>query len=220
MAGIANAGVSSIWTLTSDYDYRGVTQSDENPALQASFDYSHEASGWYIGAWASNVKFPGYDGRLEVDLTTGFAGTTEGGLDWDAGLVWYTYPTSEASETKSKILDYPEIYASLGYGPFHGKIWYSNDFGGTDETGLYVDLNGTFPLPNNFSILTHVGHSSGDAIDVLYNDSYFDYSAGIGYSAGNFELALRYVGTDIDNDLGYDDRVIFSIETTFPWGEK
>lgn len=216
-AGTAKAEVGSTWALTSDYDYRGVTQSDEDPALQASFDYSH-ASGWYFSAWASSIKLPGYDGRIELDLSSGFAGTTQGGLDWDAGLLWYTYPGSDASGSELALANFPEIYFGLGRGPVNGKIAYSNDFGGTGEDGWYVELNGTLPLPDKFAILAHVGHSGGKAIDALYEGSYFDYSVGIGYTAGNFALSLRYHGNDIDDALGYGNRVIFAVETTLPWG--
>jgi uncharacterized protein (TIGR02001 family) len=218
-AGAANAEVSSTWTLTNDYDFRGVTQTDEDPAVQASVDFATD-SGWYIGAWASNVDFPGYDGSLEVDLYTGFSGASEGGLGWDVGLIWYTYPGSDNSATESEVLDFPEIYGSLSFGPFKGKLWYSNDFGGTDESSAYLEGNLTVPLPQNFSLLAHAGYSDGDAIDVLYGDSYFDYSAGVGYTAGKFNLALKYVGNDIDGDVYDDSRLIFTIATTFPWGAE
>ena len=52
-----------------------------------------------------------------------------------------------------------------------------------------------------------------------YGDSYVDYAVGFGYTAGNFELALKYVGQDIDSSYDLDDRVIFTIATTFPRGE-
>src|SRR5262245_8155981 len=92
-AGIANAGVSSTITATSDYDFRGITQSAKDPAIQASLDFAMD-SGWYIGAWASNVDFgDAADVNYEVDLYTGFSGSTgEGGLGWDVGIVAYTYP--------------------------------------------------------------------------------------------------------------------------------
>lgn len=217
-AGAASAGVSSTVTLTNDYDFRGITQTDEDPAVQASLDFAHD-SGWYVGAWASNVDFPGYDGDVELDLYTGFSGSSEGGLGWDAGLIWYTYPGSDDSATAFKIPNFPEIYGSLSYGMFKGKIWYSNDFGGTDESSIYLDANATIPLPENFSILAHLGYSDGDAIDALYGDSYTDYSIGVGYTAGNFNLGLKYVGTDgVDESLGLEDsRVVFTIATTFPW---
>jgi len=216
LTGTANAQFSSAWTLASDYDYRGITQSDENPALQISLDYSH-ASGWYLGAWASNVKFQGYDGRLELDLAGGFTGTTQGGLEWDAGLMWYTYPGSAATESQAGLADFPEVYFALGRGPVRGRIRYSHDFSGTGETGLYVEVNTKFRLPSHFCVLAHVGHSSGRAIDRLYQAAYVDYSAGIGYSAGNFDLALRYLGNDTDPAFGYRGRAMVTIETRFPW---
>jgi uncharacterized protein (TIGR02001 family) len=214
-AGAANAGVSSTWTATSDYDFRGFTQTDEDPALQASIDFATD-SGWYIGAWASNVDFPGYDGSLELDLYTGFSGGEEDGLGWDVGLIWYNYPDSDGSDTESKIPDFPEIYGKLSYGMFSGKVWYSNDFGGSDEDAIYVQGDASIPLPANFTFDLHAGYSFGDYWD-NGGSEYMDYSAGVGYALGNFNLSLKYVDTDID---GLDtDRVIFTVATTFPWGE-
>src|SRR5689334_541402 len=89
-AGAANAGVSSTWTATNDYDFRSYSQSANDPALQASIDYAHD-SGWYIGAWASNVDFGGSDPDLELDLYTGFTKTFENKFGFDVGAVDYTY---------------------------------------------------------------------------------------------------------------------------------
>jgi uncharacterized protein (TIGR02001 family) len=79
-AATASAGVSSTWTLASDYDFRGITQTAQDPARQASLDYAHD-SGWYVGGWASNVDFCAQgatgclDADYELDLYTGFAGS-------------------------------------------------------------------------------------------------------------------------------------------------
>jgi uncharacterized protein (TIGR02001 family) len=216
----ANAGVTSTWTLTSDYDFRGITQTAQDPAVQGSVDYASD-SGWYLGAWGSNVDFGDADVDLEVDLYTGFTGTSEGGLGYDVGLVYYAYPDESD-------FDYAEIYGSLSKDWFKGKVWYSPDFGGDTTAGdteaFYVEGNGTFPLPNDFSVLAHVGYSFGD----YWKDSdseYFDYSLGVGYTAGNFNLALKWVdGSDLevadgtpDDVFSSESRVIFSIATTFPW---
>src|SRR5690349_24575363 len=83
-ATVANAGVSSTWTLTNDYDFRGNSQSAKDPAVQGSVDYASD-SGWYVGAWGSNVDFGPADVDLEVDVYTGFAGESEGGLGYDVG---------------------------------------------------------------------------------------------------------------------------------------
>lgn len=230
-AGAANAELSSTWTLTNDYDFRGITQSAKDPAVQPSIDFATE-SGWYIGAWASNVDF-GDDVDYEVDLYTGFTGGEEDGLGWDVGLVYYAYPDDSD-------INFPEIYGSLTYDWFEGKLWYSNDFGGSSEDAIYAEANATVPLPANFSILVHVGYSLGDYWDAVgadvsaevedetgvnpgWDGEYIDYSVGVGYTVGNFDLALKYIDTDGDLEdpgdvLNNEGRVIFTIATTFSRG--
>ena len=219
-ASAAHAGVTSTWTATNDYDFRGNSQSAKDPALQASVDYAAD-SGWYIGAWASNVDFgSAVDVDYELDVYTGFTGTTgEGGLTYDAGIVGYTYPDESD-------FNYLEIYGSLSKDWFKGKIWYSNDFGGKTTAGdtpaWYVEANATFPLPANFSVLLHAGYSTGDYWDDIAGDDALDYSAGVGYTLGNFNLALKYVDTESDYQVRDDvfsneGRVIFTVATTFPW---
>src|SRR5688572_5316571 len=107
VAGATQAGVTSTWTATSDYDFRGITQSSQDPALQGSLDYAHD-SGWYLGAWGSNVDFGPGDPNLEIDVYTGFTKTLESGFNYDVGAVWYAYP----SETD---LNYVEIYGGAGF---------------------------------------------------------------------------------------------------------
>ena len=189
----AHAGVSSTVTATSDYDFRGITQTAQDPAIQASIDYAH-ASGWYVGAWASNVDFCAsgasgcLDANYELDLYTGFTGTLGKGVGWDAGLIYYTYEKSD--------YNYPEIYASLSKDWFKAKLSYSNDFGGDttrgDTPAYYVEAAATIPLPNNFSVLAHAGYSWGDYWDELDDAGtgrpYFDYSLGLGYTAKQFNL--------------------------------
>lgn len=217
-AGAANAGVSSTWTLTNDYDFRGNSQSAKDPALQGSIDYAAE-NGFYVGAWGSNVDFGLDEPDYEVDVYAGFTGGED--LVWDAGIVYYAYP-------QEGDFDYIEIYGSLAKDWFKGKLWYSNDFGGDstpgDTAAWYAEANATFPLPADFSILLHAGYSTGDYWDDIYTDDLIDYSVGVGYSVGNFNLALKYVDTDSDVEVTSDafnneGRVVFTIATTFPWGD-
>lgn len=227
--GAANAGVTATVTATNDYDFRGNSQSAKDPALQASVDYAAD-SGWYVGAWASNVDFgPAVDVDYELDLYTGFTGSTgEGGWTYDAGIVAYTYPDESD-------FNYLEIYGSLAKDWFKGKLWYSNAFGGNAAEDLarfntgddsvsawYLEGNATIPLPADFSVLLHAGFSTGDYWDNAFLDDQFDYSVGVGYTVGNFNLALKYVDTDSDTVVTTDEfnnegRVIFTIATTFPW---
>ena len=72
ISGVSQAQFSSTWTVVSDYDYRGVSQSAKDPALQGSADYAFGDSGFAIGAWASNVDW-GVDEDVEVDVYASYA---------------------------------------------------------------------------------------------------------------------------------------------------
>jgi len=230
-AATANAEVSGTVTAVSDYDFRGVSLSAKDPALQASIDYAHD-SGFYAGAWASNIDYgSSIDGDIELDLYLGFAGETEGGMGWDAGIVWYTYPDSSSSMTAASIADYPEIYAGISFGPVELKQWYTDDYGGSGLGALYTEMNYSFELPADFGLNLHLGYNYDNGIKASYGTKFFDFAIGVAKTVGNFDLELKFTGTELDEeDYGLlpgenfpdvfnpEPRVLFSISTTFPWG--
>jgi uncharacterized protein (TIGR02001 family) len=238
VAGATQAGVTTTWTAVSDYDFRGITQSAGDPALQASLDYAND-SGWYVGAWGSNIKFgvdpaSGLDDpKFELDVYAGFTKSLDSGLSYDLGGVYYTYP----EETD---FNYAELYAGLGYTDksglsIKGKFFFSPDWGGKSTSGSptaeYLSGDLSVPLPSNFSIIAHAGYSFGefwdDSKDAGAGRPYFDYAIGVGYTAGKFSLALKWIdGSDIKELDGTphdfftsEGRAVFSVATTFPWGE-
>lgn len=217
-AAAANAEVSGTAAIVSDYDFRGITQTAEKPAVQLSIDYAHE-SGWYLGTWGSNVD-DFSDGGIntastEVDLYTGFRGEV-GDFGWDAGITYYTY--AGASD-----LNYPEIYGKFSFNIVSAGIYYSNAFGDKDnDDAVYV--YGDVGIPAGpLTIGLHAGYSTGDGIEQTYfagtgQDNYFDYSLGVSYSANNITLGMKWIAVDAD-DAGSDDRIVLSISTALPWGE-
>ena len=220
VSGVASAGeFSATVTATSDYDFRGITQTKGDPALQGSVDYGFD-NGLYVGAWASNVDFGDCcDESVEVDLYAGWAGGDEEGVTWDVGGVWYAYPGGDD-------LDYPEIWAGAAYGMFDVKVWYSWDFFALGESAYYVEGNLNVPLPQDWGLVFHAGYSDGKAWDPEFlGESYFDYKVGVAKSWGNFDFELAWVdgsdygpGNDAEDDVGSSDgRVILSVSTTFPW---
>lgn len=216
MAGIAQADVTGTATIVSDYDFRGVSQSGGDPALQLSIDYASE-SGWYLGTWGSSIDdFLDDDGvgvaQTEIDVYTGFRGATEGGMGWDVGLNYYAYPGANG-------LDFAELYGKLSYSIVSGGVYFTDNYGGTtDESAIYV--YGDLGIPAGpLTIGLHAGWSSGDGIDAYYfGDDYQDYGVGVSYSASNLTLGIKWIGTDF-GDAGSDDRVILSVSTALPWGE-
>ena len=213
-SGLAHAGVSSTITLTNDYDFRGVSQSAQDPALQASIDYANEKSGWYVGAWASNVDF-GDNTDIELDLYTGFTGKTDAGLGWDAGFVYYTYDEDQ--------YNFPEIYAGLSYSYFKGKLSFTNDWGGDSTDGhvraVNLALDAKVPLPvKDLAATAHIGRSDGNH----GFEDYTDFSVGVAYTLQKFDLGLKLVTTDAspktkDDVFNNETRLIFTVATTLPW---
>ena len=218
-ASVAHAELSGTVTAISDYDFRGVTQSAQDPALQGSLDWASD-NGFYVGVWASNIDFGNeFDADIEVDGYAGFTGGED--IVWDVGLVYYAYP----GETDA---NYAELYGSVAYQWIKGKIWYSDEFAGYGHgSSLYYDASATWELPSNFGLNAHIGYSDGNGIDDTFGDSYMDWSVGVTYALGNFTLGLKWVdGSDLEafdgtpGDISSSEaRAIFSVSTTFPWGE-
>jgi uncharacterized protein (TIGR02001 family) len=215
--------VSGSVTLASDYRYRGVSQSDEDMAIQGGVTVSHE-SGFYAGAWASNLSGWGTFGgsNMELDLIGGFKAPVGGGGTVDVGVTWYMYPGG-ASNT-----DFAEPYvklsgtvgpasltAGVAYAPKQEALgrWY---FTGADAAaGVYNDpgdvednlyLWGDFAagVPSTpFTAKAHIGYSDGNrglgpnATSVAPTGTYWDYSVGAEATWKGLTLNVSYVDTDI-----------------------
>lgn len=207
VAGAANAGLSVTPAVVSDYDFRGVTQTDGDPAVQLGATYSFD-SGFYVGAWGSNIDFGPGDPNIEIDYFAGFAGgDASESFGYDIGLNYYTYPNAGSINTL-------EVYAGISKGWFAGKVWYSPDVSSSDDSSFYVEGNATIPLPLGFALTGHVGYSTSKA----YVD-YVDYAVGVGYDIGKVSLAVKYVDNDLDLTGDHRGAVIGSISTTLPWSE-
>ncbi len=219
LAGAASAaGFTVTPAVVSDYDWRGISQTeweqdgDVAPAFQLGLNYGFE-NGLYVGAWGSNVKFgPSSidDSNVELDVFAGYAGGDSAeGIGYDVGINTYNYPGGPSADK------FWEGYAGISHGMFSAKVWYSPNFSTTSSSSLYVEGNVTYPLPANFSLIGHVGYSSGDGVKDYYGDSYVDYGVGVGYTISNFSLSVKYIDTNLDHWKG--DKVVAGVSTTFPW---
>ncbi len=216
--GIAQAEVSSTITATSDYDFRGITQTARDPALQISLDWSSE-SGAYLGAWASNVDFgSGTDSDAEIDLLGGFRGSFNDDTTYDIGAVYYAYAPSGDD------VEYAEVYAGIGYKAVSAKVWYAWDYGNSGESEFYIETNAALPLPGDFGLALHVGYTDSEYF-AADGGNYVDCSVGVTKDIGNFSLALKWVdGSDLKSSDGTPgdvfssaSKVVFSVATTLPW---
>ena len=126
------AAVSANVAFTSDYVWRGMTQSD-GPAIQGGFDFEAEG-GFYAGIWGSNVNFNDGAGS-ELDYYAGY-GFSLGNVGVDIGYIAFDYPENQTG------LDFEEIYLGLGYSYF-GLTFSSGQDSAPDNTEFSVALGDT-----------------------------------------------------------------------------
>lgn len=217
---IAAADSSANVAATSDYRFRGVSQSAQDPALQGGVDFSQ--NGFYLGAWGSTIDFDGGpgadpDANLEVDLYGGYKWQAAG-VEWDIGLLHYAYPGSESAFD----LPFTEIYFGGTYGPVFAKYYYTSDYTGpTSEGAYYLTAGASFDLGNGFSLGLSAGQSGGDGIDATFGDSYTDYKVGVSKDFAGATFNLSYVDTsgispDITTDLfNTEGTVVLTVSKTF-----
>ena len=191
-------------SAVSQYRARGIAQSDNKPAVQATLTLSHK-SGFYVTAWGSTTKTgdgPIDLGGSEVDLFAGFTheiGTT--GLVIDTGFYGFIYPDASPA-------DYYEIYGSLTktLGPASAKIgiawappqkvfdqsWNSPT---RHNAYIYADLGSGVP-GTPITLHAHLGHNGGG---LNYAKPYLDYAVGATWKWQRFSLDASLVGTNISH---------------------
>ncbi len=217
--------------VVSQYVFRGLTQTAEDPALQGGFDYSHE-SGVYAGTWLSNVNWvgdviPEASASLEADFYLGYRRTWEStGITSDVGYLRYQYPGSYPVLPPGIVKPHSdEAYAAAGWKWFNLKYSYSlgDLFGVEDSEGSgYLDLTVTIPLPASLSLVLHAGQQTYEGSD---NDALFgyeDYRATLNYAFANGWTASATVTTTTAKDAGYlvrgsnlgDDQVVIAFLKT------
>ncbi len=221
----ADAGpltVSGSIALVSDYRFRGVSQTDEELAVQGGFSVGH-ASGAYVGAWASNLAGWGTFGgsNTELDLYGGYA-LPLGDATLDVGVTWYMYPGG------ADTTDFFEPYVKFSstYGPVEGlvgvayapkqealgKVFRNGAEAaagipidpGDKEDNLYIwtDLSAGIP-DTGLTVKGHLGYSDGNSglgpngTSIAPTGTYFDWLLGADYAVGPLTLGVAYVDTDI-----------------------
>lgn len=199
----AAAAVSGTLALTSDYLFRGLSQTNQKPALQGGVEYAHD-SGFYAGLWGSNVSWLSdlsstatpVSSSVELDFYAGWRGGGDT-VKFDAGVYSYYYPG-----------DYPhgfvrpyttEAYFGLSAGPATLKYYHalSNLFGFADSDGSgYLDLSVNYEFSPGWVLNAHAGRQRVKGFSAA---SYTDWKLGLTRNFdGGWSLAAAYLDTDAD----------------------
>ena len=210
--GQGEEAISANLAVTTDYVFRGYTQTGEDPAVQGGVDWADD-SGWYLGSWASKVDFgSGDDASMEVDLYGGYAWEAND-VSYDLGLIYYAYP---GADSKSGY-DFFEAYASLGYdldaASLGAAIHFTPDNFGETGTGWYLTGGLSRALSDALSVDANVGFSQ---VTEDFGEDYLEWNLGLSYSISLVSLDLRYHDTDApDCEGSCDARVVLSVSAGF-----
>lgn len=215
-------------TGTSDYIFRGQTQTDGNPAIQGSLNIGYGI--FYAGAWASSVDFGGAadgygnDAQVEIDWYAGIK-PTWGKATFDFGVLYYSYPG--ASDALAEV-NYVELKAGVSGEIVKGltgvgTVYYSPDYYG--ETGEAWTFEGglAYALPKVWifdpTVSGTLGHTN---VEDLTYDWYY-WNAGLSLAVEKITFDFRYWGSDISETLypkggvfGAGDRFVFSTTVALP----
>lgn len=208
-------------TGTSDYMFRGLSLSGEDPVFQASIDASYGI--FYAGMWGTDLSD---QGQVEIDFYAGIKPEL-GPVTFDLGVVYYTYPWDTPSD-----LNYVEFKLGAEFSPIKNLtlkpvFWYQPD---QDNVVEVYTIEGTaaYELPA-VGIFTPtvsglVGYTDGEDANTFAagKDSYTYWNAGLALSVEKFTFDFRYWDTDLnsvagDTFFGLDDeRFVFTASITLP----
>lgn len=197
-------------TLASQYRYRGLMQTNNQPAIQGGFDFTH-ASGLYLGNWNSSISWLN-DGNskvsapVEMDFYGGYKGNLAPNVPFDLGVLQYYYPGDYPSGYTRP--DTTELYAGLGYGPvlFKYSIAMTNLFGfAASKYSQYFDLSGNFDTGFwDLTVNTHVGHQT---VRNVTDGAYTDWKLGLTKDFGQgLTISLAYLDTNADRAVYTNSR--------------
>lgn len=197
-AGAANAGeVSANVSLTSDYVFRGVSLSDNSPAIQGGFDWSSDV--FYAGVWGSSLT----EG-VETDIYAGYTPDLGGPMSLDVGVIGYFYPGANDDDAE---FDYYEMKAELGFAmneqvSFGGAVYWAPDNYGETGEARYVEANFTVSPSEMLEISGAFGNQNIEDPDgpfgAALEDDYNTWNVGGKFALHGFNVDLRYHDTDVD----------------------
>jgi uncharacterized protein (TIGR02001 family) len=223
LAGVAidaQAEISANAALVSDYRFRGISQSNEDFAIQGGFDWGHD-NGFYVGTWGSSVDFDSvvdYAGSLELDVYAGWGTDIGENSSIDLGYIYYAYPGDDNGSDGN----YQEIYFNYGWKDLSLGVAYSDDYYGGTGSFWYLQAGYDWGFAENWTLSLHGGYNSFSDDAFLSSDKgkYYDYSIGVNWSVVGVDLGLAWVGTDLDEEDVFDtswgdDTAVFTLSKSF-----
>lgn len=209
-------------SLTSDYLFRGISQTNEGMALQGGLTLNTD-SGFYLSTWGSNISFG--QGSMELDLLAGWTGKLSDEWSTDLGVMQYRYPNGDNDTDQ---FNFYEAYGKFIYKDLTLGLAYSNDYFGTDvDTYYYYSADYNYTLLDNLTLQFHASYNQFEnntqystflAAGPVSGDGYLDWSIGASTTLLGASIALKYADTDIDSSAQCnlcDGRLVATLTKSF-----
>jgi uncharacterized protein (TIGR02001 family) len=212
-------GISFTLAGTTDYVFRGVSQTDEKPTVQMSLDLTYGI--FYAGVWGSGIDFDDIppNSNVEVDFYAGIK-PSAGGFDFDFGLIYYHYPRADDGGAE---LDYIELKAAVSKTVFEtltlgAAVYYSPEYTGETGEAWTVEASFSKALPKiwdfDLTLSGLIGYNEADELE-----GYTYWNIGLTKTYKNFAFDVRYHDTDLDGCDGAtvfqcDERVVGTVKVT------
>jgi len=201
VSSLAQAEFSANIGVTSNYLWRGVSQTGDDAAVSGGIDWAHE-NGLYAGTWISNIDW-GVGSGAEVDFYGGFANDV-GDFGYDVGLIYYYYPDSDYDDS-----DFSEIYLNGSWKFLSAGLAYTMD-GQQDSDApfssgdLYYHIGASFDFAETWSLGLTGGYYDFDASSEYGDVDYGHFQADVTKSAGDWGDFTLTV-SKAEEDSGDDD---------------
>jgi len=228
-------------TMTTDYVFRGISFSSQNPAIQGSADWAY--GNWFAGIWGTSVDHAGAALTSEFDFYFGYASSTAG-FDWYIQPIYYNYPNADedalggdpdmfevwvnVARTIAEVPGSPTVDLLYGYTP---DYFFESDTGHYIRGGAAFDLGGGIGVDFGWGYQTVAGENGIFSTEFQntgrnFKDvNYSHWDIGVTGSVVGFDLDLRYhdtnqkAGDDFVPAFAFEEnmesRVVFTISRSF-----
>ncbi|EQB39848.1 hypothetical protein M947_04525 [Sulfurimonas hongkongensis] len=198
---VSGVKVSANIALTSNYIWRGMTQSENLPAIGGGFDLDYK--GLYLGTWGSSVSYEGSDASMELDAYAGYKNEVYG-VGYDIGYIYYAYPND------SQALNFSEAYLGLSYDFEVVEIGAKYNLGIKTDDGDLEDVYEAYvslALPMDISLDASVGK---------YEHIGVYYLVGVTKTISSYDFSLAYTEMDFEaSKTKKQDSVVATISASF-----